>query len=66
MKRIEVATDYAEFLIRSKFVIINIEKAMNERDFDVAKFMAQELKTTVTLLQDAIIKQVEKASQSSD
>lgn len=64
MKRIEMATDYAEFLIRSKFVVTNIEKAMNKRDFDVAKFMAHELKITAMLLQDAIDRHERKAAQS--
>jgi ribosome-binding protein aMBF1 (putative translation factor) len=66
MKRVEMAKDYAEFLIRSKFVITNIEKAMNKRDFDVAKFMAHELKITAMLLQDAIDRHEIKVTQSQD
>ena len=31
MKRIEMAKDYAEFLIRAKFVVKNIEKSANDR-----------------------------------
>ena len=66
MKRIELAKDYAEFIIRSKFIVTNIEKAMNKRDFDVAKFMAHELKVTSMLLQEAIDRHEIKESQSAD
>lgn len=51
-----MAKDYSEFLIRAKFVINNIEKAANERNFDVAQFMAVELKTTALLLEQALQK----------
>jgi hypothetical protein len=54
MKRIEMAKDYSEFLIRAKFVIKNIEKAANENNFDMAKFMAVELRTTALLLEQAL------------
>lgn len=54
MKRVEMAHDYAEFLIRSKMSIRNIEKAMNDGHLDAAKFMAQELKVTAMLLHEAI------------
>lgn len=54
MKRIETAHDYAEFLIRCKMNVRNIEKAMNDGHIDMAKFMAHELKITAMLLRDAI------------
>ena len=62
MKRIEMAKDYAEFLIRAKFLVKNIEKSANDRDFDVAKFMAHELKITAMLMGDAIEREIAKQS----
>jgi len=56
MKRVEMATDYSEFLIRAKFAIRNIEKAANENNYDVAEFMAVELRTTALLLEQALKK----------
>jgi len=63
MKRIEMAKDYAEFLIRAKFVVKNIEKSANDRDFDVAKFMSHELKITAVLLEEAIEREIAKQSK---
>ena len=54
MKRVELAQDYSEFLIRCKMAILNIEKECNRRNFDVAKFMAHEMGITAHLLRDVI------------
>lgn len=54
MKRIEMAHDYAEFLIRARMAVTNIEKAMNDKQEDMAKFMARELEITARLLGEAI------------
>jgi hypothetical protein len=57
MKRVERAVDYAEFIIRAKMTLRNIEKAMNEGNLDVAQFMANELKITAMLMNDAIARE---------
>lgn len=62
MKRIEMAQDYAEFIIRAKFLIKNIEKVSNDGDHDVAKYMAHELKITAMLLNDALDREIAKRS----
>ena len=54
MKRVELAKDYAEFLIRAKMLVQNIQKEANDRNFDVAKFMSVELRNTALLLEQAI------------
>ena len=64
MKRIEMAHDYSEFLIRSKMNIRHIEKALLDGHLDMAKFMAHELKITAMLLRDAIER--EELKQSKD
>jgi hypothetical protein len=56
MKRIEMASDYSEFLLRAKFLIRNIEKEANDRNYDVAEFMAVELRSTALLLEQALQK----------
>jgi len=60
MKRVELAKDYSEFLIRCKMTIINIEKECNKRNFDVAKFMAHDLGITAHLMRDAIEREESK------
>jgi hypothetical protein len=62
MKRIEYASDYAEFIIRAKMTIRSIEKAMNDGNIDTAKFMAHELKITAMLMNDAIEREERKRS----
>jgi hypothetical protein len=62
MKRVETA-DYSEFLIRAKFIIRNLEKTANENNFDVAKYMANELKITAMLLNDAFDREILKKSK---
>lgn len=57
MKRVELAKDYSEFLIRCRMAIINIEKECNKKNYDVAKFMAYELEASARLLRDAIDKE---------
>jgi hypothetical protein len=54
MKRVELAKDYSEFLIRCKMALISIERECNKRNFDVAKFMAHELGINAHLMRDAI------------
>lgn len=54
MKRVELAQDYSEFLIRCKMALIAIEKECNKRNFDVAGFMAHDLGITAHLMRDAI------------
>jgi hypothetical protein len=54
MKRVEMARDYSEFLIRAKMTLRNIEKAMNDGNLDVAMFMSNELKITAILMHDSI------------
>lgn len=54
MKRVELAQDYSEFLIRCKMLIMNIGLECNKRNYDVAKFMAHELGITANLMRDAI------------
>jgi hypothetical protein len=56
MKRIEMASDYSEFLLRAKFLIRNIDKEANDRNYDVAEFMAVELRSTALLLEQALQK----------
>lgn len=58
MKRVELATDYAEFLIRAKMLVQNIQKEANDRNFDVAKFMSVELRNTALLLEQAIDREI--------
>lgn len=60
MKRVELAQDYSEFLIRCKMAIINIERECNKRNYDVAKFMAHELGITAHLMRDAIDREDQK------
>jgi hypothetical protein len=60
MKRIETARDYSEFLIRCKMAIIAIERECNKRNYDVAKFMANELAVNAQLMRDAIDKEHQK------
>lgn len=54
MKRVELAQDYSEFLIRCKMALISIERECNKRNYDVAKFMAHDLGITAHLMRDAI------------
>lgn len=54
MKRVELAHDYSEFLIRARMAVRNIEKAMNDGHKDMAKFMTRELEITAKLLGEAI------------
>lgn len=60
MKRVETARDYSEFLIRCKMAIIAIERECNKRNYDVAKFMANELAVNAQLMRDAIDKEHQK------
>ena len=60
MKRVEFAKDYSEFIIRSKFVVNAIQKAANDGDSDVAKYMAHELKITAMLLDNALDREIAK------
>lgn len=50
--------DYAEFIILIKMNLVALEKAMNERRFDEANFLATELKVNAMLLSDVITKKV--------
>lgn len=61
MKRVEMATDYSEFLVRSKMLVQNIEKEANNRNYDVAKFMAIELRNTAILMEQAIDREIAKS-----
>ena len=56
-----MATDYSEFLIRSKMLVQNIEKEANNRNYDVAKFMAIELRNTAILMEQAIDREIAKS-----
>jgi len=56
MRRVEMANDYSEFLLRAKFLIRNIDKEANDRNYDVAEFMAIELRSTALLLEQALQK----------
>jgi hypothetical protein len=56
MRRVEMAKDYSEFLLRAKFLIRNIDKEANDRNYDVAEFMAIELRSTALLLEQALQK----------
>jgi len=51
-----MAKDYSEFLLRAKFLIRNIDKEANDRNYDVAEFMAIELRSTALLLEQALQK----------
>lgn len=60
MKRTQTTWDYAEFIIKTKMNIQAIEKAMNDRRIDEAKFLANELKVNSMLLIDAIEREERK------
>lgn len=61
MKRVETAKDYSEFVIRASMLVTNIQKEANDRNLDVAKFMAVELKNTAILLEQAIDREIAKS-----
>jgi hypothetical protein len=46
--------DYAEFIIRAKICIQNVEKNMNQKHFETARFMAHELKLIAIHLEQSI------------
>lgn len=46
--------DYAEHIIQAKMCIQSIEKNMNQKHFDSAKFMAGELKLLAQLIEQSI------------
>lgn len=54
MKRYVTNWDYAEFIIKIKMNIQAIEKAMNDKRIDEAKFLANELRANTVLLIDSI------------
>ena len=60
MKRHVTTWDYAEFIIKTKMNIQAIEKAMNDRRIDEAKFLANELKVNSMFLIDAIEREERK------
>ena len=60
MKRTHTTWDYAEFTIKTKMNIQAIEKAMNDRRIDEAKFLANELKVNSMFLIDAIEREERK------
>lgn len=60
MKRTHTTWDYAEFIIKTKMNIQAIEKAMNDRRIDEAKFLANELKVNSMFLIDAIEREERK------
>lgn len=54
MRRYVTNWDYAEFIIKIKMNIQAIEKAMNDKRIDEAKFLANELRANTVLLIDSI------------
>lgn len=60
MKRTQTTWDYAEFIIKTKMNIQAIEKAMNDRRIDEAKFLASELKVNSEHLIDSIEREERK------
>lgn len=54
MKRYVTNWDYAEFIIKIKMNIQAIEKSMNDKRIDEAKFLANELRANTVLLIDSI------------
>lgn len=62
MKRVELATDYSEFVIRARMLVQNIQKEANDRKYDVAKFMAVELRNTALLMEQAIDREIAKSN----
>lgn len=52
--------DYAEHIIQARMCIQNIEKNMNQKQFETAQFMAKELKLLATLLEQSIQAQAKK------
>lgn len=52
--KIHKPLDYAEHIIQARMCVQNIEKNMNQRHFDAAKFMAGELKLLATLIEQSI------------
>ena len=60
MKRVITNWDYAEFIIKIKMNIQALEKSMNDRRIDEAKFLANQLKVNSMLLLDAIEREERK------
>lgn len=60
MKRHVTTWDYAEFIIKIKMNIQAVEKAMNDRRIDEAKFLANDLKASAMFLIDAIEREERK------
>lgn len=60
MKRVITNWDYAEFIIKIKMNIQALEKSMNDRRTDEAKFLANQLKVDSMLLLDAIEREERK------
>ena len=52
--------DYAQHIIQARMCIQNIERNMNQRQFDVAQFMARELKLLATAIEQSIQEQAKK------
>lgn len=58
--RIHNPDDYAEFIIRAKICIQNVEKNMNQRHFETARFMTHELKLIAIHLEQSIQREMQK------
>ncbi len=65
MKRHVTTWDYAEFIIKIKMNIQAVEKAMNDRRIDEAKFLANDLKASAMFLIDAIEREERKIKARS-
>ena len=65
MKRHVTTWDYAEFIIKIKMNIQAVEKAMNDRRIDEAKFLANDLKSSAMFLIDAIEREERKIKARS-
>lgn len=57
MKRIEVLSDYSEHLIKADKILRNINSALLDDEYDLAKLLANELKITAMLMYDSIERQ---------
>lgn len=65
MKRHVTTWDYAEFIIKIKMNIQAVEKAMNDRRIDEAKFLSNDLKASAMFLIDAIEREERKIKARS-